>query len=235
MGIRIHKCLGYGLNDIKTKKGKIVDERFNLVDGYFASGDTEEDFKFEDFKTYLKNLDDKMRKEKKSSMIALDIMTLKESNKFYDFYNVIHYENEYGLKNVLLIQPFHKDWSRYDDMMDYIENPTKNRVKILDRALYPYLSFTNKQTKLNHMVVDDYNIDCIEIKRNMNYLIEQKASKKRKDELAKEYGFTSFKEMNETIVPSKPEILFEICKFTKMFKDINTVYDLKPMIYEWWS
>jgi hypothetical protein len=204
MGIRIHKKLGYGLKDVKTKNNEIIDKRFNIKNIYDLVLKSFEDFKKTLNPTQLFLIDEKIK---------------------WDFSDVITYDEEFGLKNVILFQPFIKSWSRYDNSIDYYENPSQmSKIKLINRSLYPFESYINLKTNLNYILVNDTRFSLINIIQilNSDYSNEYDYS---------EYGFVDKKDAQTNIVPIVPDIIHAYIKYLNIFNDENTILTLKPMIY----
>lgn len=146
MGIRIHKKLGYALTDVQYDKrqyklkdlrfdedklhermtdceeGEVVKDKAGVLDFYRTTPEFRSDRDFE----FSWNLRSGLRKDVS--------------------YNLFTWQTECGLPNVMLFQPVgHYDWSRYDDIIDYIEETEKrqrNYVKLLKGAgIYPHLGW----------------------------------------------------------------------------------------------
>jgi hypothetical protein len=208
MGIRIHKKLGYGLKDVKTKNNEIIDKRFNIKNIYDLFLKSFEDFKKTLNPTQLFVIDEKIK---------------------WDFSDVITYDEEFGLKNVILFQPFIKSWSRYDNSIDYYENPSQmSKIKLINRSLYPFESYINLKTNLNYILVNDNRFSLINIIQilNSDYSNDYDYSK---------YGFVDKKDAQTNIVPIVPDIIHAYIKYLNIFNDENTILTLKPMIYTYWG
>lgn len=244
MGIRIHKVLGYGLTDIKTKITKrrtfINDDRFNPL-GWFLSDYEERDdiWSFDGFMYYWKN----HRQETK--YLDYDIVfnlfyqeQIKEGKALPDIYNCVVYDNEYGLKNLLLIIPPSSvnEWYRYDNIIDYHEeietnSSLSNRYIHIPWGIFPwYGCFTNLQgqryTKINSSLASEF------IRTKIN---KRKGYTKQLEFYAKQLGFSSAKEAAKNIIPLIPEEVIVFCKYLNLFNDIDTIYQLRPMLYIYWS
>jgi hypothetical protein len=229
MGIRIHKRMGYGLADVKhNTDGEITDKRFNLKDGWFnLSFEQKEKKSFKKFEEHLKNVVEKDKKENGCSSLFLELITLKE-NKF-DFVDLIHHDSEFGISKIVLFQTFYKDWSRYDDIIDYMEaKDCTSTYKMFNKPIYPYDSWINIKTGLPYIEVDGTKLMCHDLLRNINYFKTELYS-------VKHLGYESAQELKKDIVPMVPEIIKEYCKFLKVFNDEETVKTLKPMTYTYWS
>jgi hypothetical protein len=220
MGIRIHKKIGYGLVDVKTKKYNIVDTRFNMKDGYFSKDVyDQEEYNFDEFRKHIDNI------LKKDNSISMLLGQLPKKN--LNFYDVITHNAEYGLSKVVLFQPFYKDWSRYDNIIDYMEvTESIPTVKPLNRCIYPFESYINLNTGLPYIEINNNKLYCHDILRDAKFYGSS---------FIKEIGFSNIKELKNNIVPIVPEIIKEYCKWLKVFNDDSTILTLKPLVYTYWS
>lgn len=240
MGIRIHKRLGWGLTDIKTKNDDICDSRINEKNLHMIN---EDDIKFTD-ESLLKFAKKEYYASKKEIYeYALIIKNLEfKENNVEDFKRAIFYDGEYCLKNVLCISlPSRKSHYRYDDFIDYYESSSmKNSVKLIEGTyIYPYASFIDKR---DGKVFKDHEIF------NLFRLFNSSKKKEWKDKI-KEInikhsnevcrvleilGLKSSNEFYENVNSYVPDEIQLICNYFEIFKDKNTVYSLKPMIYTYW-
>lgn len=230
MGIRVNKMLGYGLTNVKCRRnGFINDERFNLEDGYFSRNVDQEEYSIKKFTEHLKKIVDEDKKKNGFSMLEFEAVELK--SKKYEFYDVIDHDSEFGKPSVVLFRPFLKDWKRHDDIIDYIELDATpiSKVKKIKRSLYPYDGYINLKTKLNYILSDKEKIQLHEVLRMSEYLNDEQMTK-----AAIHYGFIDKEDMLKNIVPIVPTIIHEYCKWLKVFKNPDTVYELTPLIYTIW-
>src|SRR5687767_2089616 len=117
MGIRIHKFMGYGLDDIKAENYAISDSRINVDSLVFADYD---DTTAEDYVTWLEQ-----RYPDGGTLDGhwnLDRWAIKDSSatgkKIY-LSDAWAWSPEYGMDNVLVLKPLSmSDWSRFDDGLD---------------------------------------------------------------------------------------------------------------------
>lgn len=253
MGIRIHKNLGYGLTDVECdSEGQIVDSRFNLTSGYFALDvEDQEDINPKKFIEILGEKNEKARKEKdygNDFIYELSLINdhLKKNKDPERFYNYIHFDYEDPNCSSILFQPYMcgKEWSRYDDPIDYCEYLTDYAdggisalAKLVNRPIYPYDSWTNLKD-LSHCWKDDESGKLISWGQIRQVVCSDslwKGDPMKKSDYVKQYGFSSSRDFLNNVVPSVPNILVEMCKFLKVFKDDRTIHTLKPMIYVHWS
>lgn len=228
MGIRIHKSIGYGLSDVQASNYDIHDERFNLEDGYFKDRN-ENDFTIQGLKNYIQEQHDKEKNDAGYSMLTFELLKLEE-NEWYDIHQFVSHNGEFGLPEVLMFQPPMKDWSRYDDIIDYIEDEKQeNKVRLLNRAIYPYEFWINKDTGKSTFEVEGRNYHYLHIRQAINFGFEYDPDK------LKEAGFDSMEDADQKIVPGIPDFIICLCKYLKIFKDDKNIFDLKPMVYSFWG
>lgn len=166
MGIRIHKVLGYGITDLKTKDGNktdkiIVDERINKNGFLMVDYEQREKWKVED---YLKYIIDHEKEDEyydaevlkgsiTTRIIRRDFNKLKET--VYNIDELVIYDWEYGMPQVVVFVPIThiNDWTRYDDVIDYYDSinygtgSIENEIKILSGGIFPYSSINSKTNK----------------------------------------------------------------------------------------
>lgn len=242
MGIRIHKMLGYGLNDVKydTKNWKIIDSRFAET-GYFGMGC--ENYTDEGFDEYLNSVIEASTDEfHKLSIVQHGRKEARAKTGQYSYKDSINHcvihEPEFGLDNVVLFIPpyFGKDWRRYDDIIDYYE-PSHHEVDggigtgitLLNHSIWPFESYVDCRTMppkcLNnlhwHLFVDSRN--------------SEKYGVKFAENLLKEMHFESVDEMYSMIRPIIPEELVALLKYLNVFEKEEYIHQLKPMLYWYWA
>ena len=230
MGIRIHKYLGYGLVDVKTIEGKIVDDRFNLL-GYLLSEDRDYDeiWNIEGFSIYYKNF---------AEHPFIYLPTFKKWN----LYDSVIQNTEYGIKNVfMIVPPGHNDWKRVDDIIDYTEeNRTKkgpiNRFEVYDCGIWPYQS-----SYIDLRTGEKENRLAQEFWFHYRSRQQERKIKTRKmhwdlcSNYASRLGFKTVSEATENLIPEVPEIVQLLCKYLCLFNDDETILHLKPMMYIYWG
>jgi hypothetical protein len=235
MGMRIHKRLGYVLDDVESKDFDITDDRFNLKDGYFGLDyeGREARFTLKGFTKYISAQHKKEMENEKFSMLTFDLHNLKKNVK--NILDMVCFESEFGLPNVVMFQPPSKDWSRWDDIIDYMEagGNGEDKLNILGRPIYPYEMWVNLKTGLNHVYKDDIRFELYEIRRLINWSKEEKSGLGLK--AIESWGFDSIEDAEKNIVPGVPEIVKHLCIYLKVFNDDNTVNGLKPAVYTYWS
>jgi hypothetical protein len=228
MGIRIHKCIGYGLADVKIKDYEIDDDRFYELGAGMNIGDNS--WCKTDFIKYLKY----------NSSCQLNIHLLSQL-KHWELYDSLIYEPEYGIDNIfLIIPPGYTDWDRYDDIIDYVEcenGRVNNYYKILNQGIFPYSGFHQNQygKRLNS------NYSC-EWWRYYNLVLDEDIKQEDisginliLDQLSKKMGFQNFHDCKDNIRPLVPDIIRLFCEWSNIFIDPMTINQLQPMTYTYWS
>jgi hypothetical protein len=234
MGIRIHKVLGYGLTDVKVKQFAIADPRFNMVDGYFSYNEDPPKNKF----TTPGYID--YMKASKDEHTRFDAILVKQNSKAQvrsgDWYS---YDFEMGKKGVVCFTPLcYPDWKRYDDVIDYYEARSNMvpTVKLLNKPIYPFDSYHDKKTGLGFVEKDGHKFSLGQIMQTAEFLSkkENKALKTSK-EFFNGFDFDDEKDFWARVIPAIPRELIALLEYTKVFNDRQTIFDLKPMIYSYWS
>ena len=253
MGIRVHKLLGYGLDDVSCnkKKFRINDSRFSkkFLDKLY---DEDEEL-YEDgiLKKYLNWLKKKEKQTPKDDFqlkiaILLEIKFIeeelkKEKTDICIGYNICN-EIEFGLPNVFCLIPLlsKKTWYRYDNIIDWTEETThhnqKNRLEIYDNGIYPHNGlYYNWKTKEKALLGGESDLGGLLAlwKRGDTYKIDWTTEKAKG--LLNDYGFDSLEDLEKNITVAVPEEIQLLCEFLKMFKDPETVHTLKPMLYVYWA
>lgn len=255
MGLRIQKRLGYGLIDVETdKKGNITDNRFNFE---FLQKNNEEPEKiFEEFRDWIINplskneiqtilgqIDNEEEERKKYLGDPFLVNYLKENNNPFDINNPFFHEREFGLKNVVIFQPiYQKNWHRWDDDIDYYEagGNTESNINTLDGncGIYPWLGMVRKPNApepnfpIEHL--DQYDRNIVLSKTIAPAIYNQQVGKWDKNQPPVASG-----EMLDYLLkwyrPRIPQSIILYSYFAKIFKDLLTIQELKPMIYTYWA
>jgi hypothetical protein len=127
-----------------------------------------------------------------------------------------------------LFQPMHqyKSWSRYDDMIDYLENDScVFNIQYINSDLFPFCNrfVVSKSLKL----LDDFQRKMCLIPKE----IIQNLTKEKKEELEK-LGLDCSEELKLQIHQSAPRLIELLLK--KIDPSINYL-ELKPAIITYWS
>ena len=234
MGIRIHKKIGYGLIDVQADDESINDDRFNLKTGYFGLDMEKRENKYT-FKGFIKYLQKQHDIEKNSdgfSMLTFELSSFK-MNKFSSFRDILTYESEYASPNVILFQPPIKDWTRWDEIIDYMEHDGEDTgplTRVFKRPIYPYEMWINSDTGETQFEHKGKKYHYLHVRQAINFGFDT-----YDDAAIKSMGFESMEEANLKVVPGIPEVVAHLCKYLKVFKDDKTIYQLKPLVYTYWS
>ena len=230
MGIRIHKVLGYGLDDVKydKEKWKIDDHRINTKAAFIGGDDKEDDYSKYTSEGYIEWL-----KENATGKFHFDI-ALNLKSRQDQIHDCIHYDPEYGESNVLVFRPLScPDWSRYDDSIDYAqsaylsEQVCGNSVGLINEGLYPWIGeYMDKRTG---ETLDKKIMWWIRSKNDNADDIHHL------DALAECFGFKDHKEALENVRPTIPEPIIDLCRYLNIFNDEKYIRQLRPMIYTYWS
>lgn len=248
MGIRVHKVLGYGLTDVKTRKYDIADGRINrkspLLD-YAADATLDQYLDWIDA-TYRGDKDHfsmdswllAERKEvKEVEAETVDFKWWREKTGVSTPRDLIHHGTEYLEKNVLVIRPLSgKDWYRSDDPIDWIEEThlrepeNENGVnwyKTLGDGIFPYIgTYMNAHT-------GERVKEGIELRRCFTWKDWDKFYDV--DKLAKDFGFVDAEDARVNLVPRVPDEVRDLAKWGKLFTNDDVWKQLRPIIYTYWS
>ena len=209
MGIRVHKLVGYGLTDVKTRKHRIADDRFN-PDGFATARDiSEEDFDArwseEGYKQFLRRLDlvgyDKLVRDNELN-----------NNTPWSIYRAFIHQGEFGLPNVAVIIPpsLLKSWFRYDDIVDWVEETAAHeqmsRVVEISGGIYPYTARVDAATRC----VYTSEVDVLVL------------------------GDQDPEAFNR-LRPEIPPGVRWLASYLELFRDPATVDELRPLLYVYWS
>lgn len=242
MGIRVHKVIGYGLCDVELDRGKIIDDRFyeqsafmmeeerNQIDGEHYES-PEDVYTKEGFVKYLQSHLDRP---------YIDVHMINRLKK-WDFYRCFIREWEGPLNNVfIVIPPGHSDWYRFDNIIDYIEEGmgrNGDHLEKLQQGIWPYSSVhqNEKGERLNPM-------DSCRWWRYYNDILDGNVDQERVQGMnivmhcaSLLMGFNDFHDARDNIAPYVPDMLKAFCHYTNIFNDPDTVNQLRPMMFTYWS
>jgi hypothetical protein len=229
MGSRIHKVMGYAITDLKVANYKIIDKRINLEKFQQFQ---ESSFTKNDILNFIKN-----KNEYKNVKYDVHLGNFENKddhlNTPIQSYDVIKFQPEFGLKNVLLITfPWHKDWNRYDDIIDYHEENggCLPKIKNVWGGIYPYnggnwINLKNKKIYTHN----DFDPCFVH-----SYLFSNKGNN-LKPYMIKEFATADKKELKNMLNPVPPPVLKAFVEFMGIFNDLDTYYELRPIIYTYWS
>lgn len=234
MGLRINKILGYGLSNVKSKNMELVDKRLtrdfieNINEG------------FDDFPKWLSD-NKKEATVMLTSLLGMDAASanfhtqILTNGVYKDLdSDIVNYDPEFGLRNVMVLtSPEDKSWSRRDDIIDYIENSEKFEPNWIDLfkekkrcGIYPYDMMTLIPGRKN--LLPSPNKGMLSPQEYKMLTGKYKGKPICKDKVL-------LKHLKEDWVPKIPESILLFSLYAKMFVNPTDVYQLRPMIYTYWS
>jgi hypothetical protein len=235
MGIRVHKLLGYGLTDVKTDETtghRITDARIN-------SNSSALNWEAPSISEYREWLEARSKTGDIETDVELSMLLRPEPNeRGLDLEDAVTHNGEFGLPNVLVISPpTFRSWSRFDDMIDWIEesylrNPTEpqtNRVEALRHGIYPFIGYMDSRTGEK---VDDVIFNWI---RATNPEARRPFNGPELDILAQAAGFEDNGDAWANVAPIVPNDVKNIAQFLMLFTDDSVLLQLRPVLYTYWS
>jgi len=220
VGIRVHKVLGYGIKDLTG----INDPRINQTALEDIYNRTKEDFiKF-------------LKKQKKSGVLGKSTKSKWNPNIFeiditisfleksdWEPCDSVAYDSEGKLSTIVFIPPScYEEWFRYDDMIDYVENmlvlkKPRTSAKIINKPLYPYLSWMDKNTGLPLNTEEKDAAFIVARFSDKNMAFEDKL----------------WSEVADKMVPMVPLCVRQYLEFAGIFS-LDHIKDLRPILYTYW-
>lgn len=235
MGVRIHKFLGYGLSDVVAENLRIVDERINrdsrLLDfdwGWGAEALLE-------YNRYVKARNEEARaRDDLGALNFLDGWFLKDELKKprrrrRSLDQCVAYSPEYGLPNVLCFQPVScRDWRRYDDIIDWMvesylqADAQTNRVDVFRHGIYPWSgSYMDARTGEP-------------LPSEVMYWVRTREAGESQEILRTLAEGANF-DPEADVQPSIPEPIRDLLTFAEVFSEPEVMFQLRPMLYTYWS
>lgn len=242
MGVRIHKVVGYGLDNVKIKDHKFNDHRINVQ---YSDGFYEKLYKFDE---WLKKYNSKVAymlhaiyKIPLTNAIwdinwAVRAINMRKSrSKSYDGF--VH-NTEMGLSEVMIFVPLEylDKWKRRDDTIDWIEETyfadQKDTVLNLfterdSCGISPYQTMTlnpfreNKTlSKVTKMLSSQYN---------------QLTGRWDKNIAPEENDDDRLKHLKEDWLPIIPTTVAAMCMYLNIFTKPEYLYELRPLYYTYWG
>lgn len=256
MGIRVHKFLGYGLDDVKCNHAEQPrDPRINNDSPLLTyQGD-----ELDKYEKWLKGRYGDMEKVVKDDPAALRDIPLLDRWYFRDIAHpnsrrdkrsqitdCIAFDSEFGLENVLVLQPVAcTDWERYDDMIDYTvesylfdrpENYVTPRLDRLKHGLYPFNG--SYMDSRDGRRLPDVVMDWVRTVSHVLTGVDAAEAVKYGpvlDDYAVELGFEDQPDAMKHIAPVVPGEILELAEYAELFTDPSVAWQLRPMLYTWWS
>lgn len=224
MGIRIHKVLGFGLTDVAVNRDleTIEDKRLNSYKAPWYQNIDIEAF----YKWWMKNEENDQNK----FYAELYLKDLKEgviqsSTRRFGFY-----EDEGGLDNVLLfVAPSSMDeWYRYDNAIDYYEaDGMEPKVQEIDRAIFPWEGYWDVS------VTPPKRLDGDQLRSVMYY---NQLIRDGMFDLAEKIKYKITDDIDiSNVRPIIPPEIVALVKYLDVFTEERYIYEMKPLIYTYWS
>lgn len=245
--MRIKKCIGYGMKDLKFNKSGLCDERINPLgwinyDSDIVGNDV---WTLKGFLHFCKNRLDRFD----YMLIEQGIKSKHPDGKNFSFNDYVRWGcSDYGIEGAILFQaPSAYDWYRSDDSIDYCEaylnggSPLPS-FHIMDSGIYPYIGiYMNTETgeRLTFNTEEYHRVK--EFWFNYRSYLIKKSNKKRKAIHKELYEFNAYKlgmtpmEVIEKYYTAIPKEIEMLAKYLCIFDDETVIWKLKPAIYTYWS
>lgn len=251
MGIRIHRVMGYGLTDVKVGgQWHIDDERFN-PDSPLLSDDLDPTID-----EYMEWIQQRRDDPDYAYPLTIEPVLFKEmkgrKERLPELRDGIIWDAEYGIGNVFVILPLsmHKQWHRSDDSIDWLmdtylrgngDEPQENWYEVFPHGFYPWSgSYMDARTGkrcppeiMTWIRVVSSGPNRLQFEVPENFVGEYGGE--ALDVLALTGGFGSHKDAMENCRPIVPEDVRYLAEFGQIFKDPETLLQLRPILYTYWS
>lgn len=229
MGIRIHKVMGYGLDDLSPDgDARLAGTPSGIMEAA-AGADRAA------FRRWLRG-QAKAALEAGDEDRAFDVeetVSMLGLARRWRPADSFHWDGESGLPGVLVVvPPGFADWSRYDDGLDYAEFAARRgfdggavpEVLPIPGGIYPFtgaLCDARDGRPVRHLPWptverlsrDDANVEAIR----------------------KLTGMGSPQEVRDHLRPPVPAPVRHLCEWLGVFAEPGAVHRLKPLLYTWWS
>lgn len=246
MGIRVHKIIGYGFDDVQTKDYDIVDPRFkssiNDHEAIYEKCEAFPEWIMEnvDQAAYILHAIYKMPiadiKFDLSLMAQLMRARIKEGRK-YKTHTLFTHQSEFGIPEVMMFVPIDSPgWYRYDDIIDWMEetkahNQENRIINLFEETnscgIYPYtMMMLNPfrenltQSKRNRMEPSTYNMATGRWDEGM-------PPQAKNEEILKHF--------REDWIPQIPGAIMAFIAYLDILENPQTLYELKPLLYVYWG
>lgn len=218
MGIRIHVMMGYGLTDLECEQdGRITDPRIN-PDGWLLSDDDYRDDKYtmRKFRNHVQR-ELRLSGSKNNPDYTDNMIYLNYCKDKVDIHECIQHDSEFGLPNVLCLIPpgLVPKWSRRDDTLDYyLAESTEPWVRHYKQGtFYPYQGIIDTET--GERVVEPNSSVINAVLRGESVLTSDTVKQRYIHEI--------------------PGSLKYFIKYTNLFTSDDVIFQLKPILYCYWS
>jgi hypothetical protein len=260
MALRIHKALGWGIDDVLVDSNdndnyKVTDPRLNPSSVLF-SYENYDQFTDAAYLTHIEEVageatiesvtnDDEglfVSKFMVEEMVKSNKLPI---NKHMVLDGMIHQLLGNHKSFVLIIPPGNSDtWSHNDSPVDYYESVADTaaddyftpKVKALSVTPYPYSGIMNAKTgeKIDGPVAHTFSqiTNSYLTARNDD---ERKGLPELALSIANKMGFDSTDDATKNIVPYVPGDVRDLAAWTNLFADDNAWKDLRPMVVTYWA
>lgn len=237
MGIRIYKAIGYGLTDVAHADYEIVDSRIN-DESFLLGSDIPP---VEDYIAFVERTtsDDDFDARLETGLLK------HQTGESVDSSKLCIWKSEYGLPNVLLLQPFGcPEWRRYDSPIDYEEEAIRGltmeyRAERLLGGIHPYEGYMDARTGER---MTGERADLVRVWRQLvNAPLENGVSEADRtlvlDKVAQRMGlgFADHAEAERCIVPDVPDEIRRVCTWGELFTSPEVCFQLRPLLYTYWA
>jgi hypothetical protein len=242
--------MGYGLTDLQCDKdGEIIDPRVNPR-GWLgkSADDQEEHFTVDRFYRYCSDLIEPNNKldAKDRNHDLTELSLLMHNHQPFQLWDCIKHDSEFGLPNVLCIIPPEciKSWVRKDTSLDYYMSamnlfPAQGLpwVKEYEHNFYPYNGYIDTATD-SRIVNPKAQMANIVYRNTSSEGIWSSQNIECRGKLSDGWAILdcdTTDEVKQRYVRYMPMSIRTLALYTKLFNDPKTVYQLKPIIYSFWS
>jgi hypothetical protein len=259
MGIRVRKKIGYGLKDLRVRKGKIVDPRID-----YQKYRNFPESNLSDFVTWCRENREQVeaalvrqryqRPDWDVQLLLVNAKALVET-KHDPYFQATDWDSEFGLPRVFLFQPPEVErWTRHDDLIDYYEesgpNGLRRRATFLSKSntgIHPYdgtmVRFRESPEHLRERIKEldpqlrayGFNEDVAQgggYNQMVGYWDNRKLPPLIKDPEVLEYFRTAWR-------PRIPPSIVAAVEYMGCFPDAHEEHgilnSIRPMIYVYWS
>jgi hypothetical protein len=203
MGTRVHKVIGYGFHRLR-KNDPIINKQ--ALEACYER--TTEEF--------IAFLETKKGEGYHASLVIQDVKRCD-----WEPYDSVK-SSGYHDKTIVFTPPSYKDWSRYDDIIDYAEvcylgKTPRDTVKQLDVPIYPFISWMDKNTG-KPLTREENDLAFVAAR-----LRSSKIKPTESNILA----------VSERMVPDIPKCIRYFLEFSKIVPG-EAIKELRPMIYTYW-
>ena len=232
MGIRIHKVLGYGLNNLKNKDPRIQPDFFDRWGEHGYDGT--------DFIKWLK-ANKKPAKVMLSTVLGVEPFRVGSgmwacSDIELNTGSLIHCDQEYGMSKVMVLSSIEtKDWYRYDNIIDYIESSPQAKCIDLFKTrkqtgIYPYEGMTLIPGRRN--IAKELGL-CKTNSMSGGTYNQLVGNWSKKLPPINDSGLLTH--LKNDWVPQIPEAILLFTLYARIFREPLMAYQLRPLLYTWWG